>query len=146
MVDNHTAPYGLFILRVALGLMWVAHALMKIFVFTVPGFAGFLTSQGLPAFLALPLILAELFGGILLLAGVYARPVAVLLIPIMAGAMNVHIPNGWSFSAPGGGWEYPAFLIAASVVVALAGEGAFALKPSPLIPFIGGKKSQVQRA
>lgn len=146
MVDYRTAPYGLFILRVALGLMWVSHALMKIFVFTVPGFAGFLASQGLPSFLALPLILAELFGGILLLAGVYARPVAVLLIPIMAGAMNVHIPNGWSFSAAGGGWEYPAFLIASSVVVALAGEGAFALKSSPLIPFIGANKSHVQRA
>lgn len=146
MVDNQTAPYGLFLLRAALGVMWLAHGLMKIFVFTVPGFAGFLTSQGLPAFLAWPVILAELIGGILLLAGIYARPVALLLIPVMAGAMNVHIPNGWSFSAPGGGWEYPAFLIVSSVVVALAGEGAFALKPSPLIPFVGGKRGQVQRA
>ncbi len=146
MVDLRTAPYGLFILRFSLGLMWVSHGLMKVFVFTVPGFAGFLASQGIPGFLALPLILAEIIGGLLLMAGVYARPVAILLIPIMAGAMNVHIPNGWSFSAAGGGWEYPAFLIASSLVVALAGEGAFALKSSPLVPFIGAQKGQARRA
>lgn len=134
MIDNRTAPYGLFLLRVALGLMWVSHALMKVFVFTVAGFGGFLESQGIPSFLAFPVIAAELGGGLLILAGVYARPVAILLIPIMLGAMNVHIPNGWVFSAPGGGWEYPAFLVVASLVVGLAGEGAFALKPSALVP------------
>lgn len=134
MIDTRTAPYGLFLLRAALGAMWVSHALLKIFVFTVPGFAGFLTSQGLPSALALPIIAAELGGGLLILAGVYARPVAILLIPIMLGAMNVHIPNGWVFSAAGGGWEYPAFLVVASLVVGLAGEGAFALRPSALVP------------
>lgn len=134
MIDTRTAPYGLFLLRAALGAMWVSHALLKIFVFTVPGFAGFLTSQGLPSALALPIIAAELGGGLLILAGVYARPVAILLIPIMLGAMNVHIPNGWVFSAAGGGWEYPAFLVVASLVVGLAGEGAFALRASALVP------------
>ncbi len=134
MIDTRTAPYGLFLLRVALGLMWISHSLLKIFVFTVPGFAGFLQSQGLPGFLAVPVITAELVGGLLILTGTYARPVAVLLIPIMLGAMNVHIPNGWVFSTAGGGWEYPAFLVVVSVVVALAGEGAFALKPSALVP------------
>ncbi|MEP9352165.1 DoxX family protein [Xanthobacter sp. KR7-65] len=134
MLDTRTAPYGLFILRASLGVMWIAHALMKVFIFTVPGFAGFLAKIGLPSQLALPIIAAELVGGILILAGVYARQVSVLLIPIMLGALNYHLPNGWVFSAPGGGWEYPAFLTIASLVVALAGEGAFALKPAALIP------------
>jgi putative oxidoreductase len=39
----------------------------------------------------------------------------------------VHLPNGWVFSAPNGGWEYPAFLIVASVVQALVGAGAYAV-------------------
>jgi putative oxidoreductase len=39
----------------------------------------------------------------------------------------VHLPNGWVFSAPNGGWEYPAFLMVASVVQALLGAGAYAL-------------------
>lgn len=134
MVDTRFAPYGLFILRFALGLMWVSHALLKVFVFTVPGFANFLASLGMPPALALPVILAELIGGVLIIAGVYARQVAVLLIPVMLGAMSAHIGNGWVFSAAGGGWEYPAFLVLVSAVVALSGEGAFALKSAPLVP------------
>lgn len=134
MVDTRLAPYGLLILRLALGLMWLSHGLMKVFVFTVPGFAGFLAKIGLPPALALPIIAAEIVGGLLIIAGVYARQVSVLLIPIMLGALNFHAGNGWVFSAPGGGWEYPAFLAIAQVVLALAGEGAFALKPARLIP------------
>jgi putative oxidoreductase len=39
----------------------------------------------------------------------------------------VHLPNGFVFSYPNGGWEYPAFLIVISAVQALIGEGAYAL-------------------
>lgn len=134
MIDLRTAPYGLFLLRAALGLMWISHALMKLFLFGVSGFAGYLGSLGLPGFLAAPVILIELAGGLLILFGIFARPVAVLMIPVMVGAMSAHIGNGWLFSAPGGGWEYPAFLIVSSLVVGLAGEGAFALRATGLIP------------
>lgn len=132
MIDLRTAPYGLFLLRVALGAMWVSHALIKYFVFTVPGFAGYLENVGMPGFLALPVIGVELIGGLLIIAGVYARPVALLLIPVMLGALSVHAGNGFLFSSAGGGWEYPAFLMIVSVVVALAGEGAFALRRGAL--------------
>ncbi|MFG1396972.1 DoxX family protein [Roseixanthobacter pseudopolyaromaticivorans] len=128
MIDLRTAPYGLFLLRVALGGMWVSHALIKYVVFTVPGFAGYLANVGMPGFLALPVIGVELVGGLLIIAGVYARQVALLLIPVMLGALSVHVGNGFLFSSAGGGWEYPAFLVIVSVVVALTGEGAFALK------------------
>ncbi len=136
MIDSRSAPYGAFVLRVALGLMWVSHALLKYAVFTIPGFAGFLGSLGLPEGLAWPIFLAELVGGLLIIAGVYARHVALLLIPVMAGAMSVHIPNGWLFSAAGGGWEYPGFLIVASFALWLIGDGAFALRSRPLF-FLG---------
>lgn len=136
MIDSRSAPYGAFVLRVALGLMWVTHALLKYVVFTIPGFAGFLGSLGLPEALAWPVFLAELIGGVLIIAGVYARHVALLLIPVMAGAMSVHIPNGWLFSAAGGGWEYPGFLIVASFALWLIGDGAFALRSRPLF-FLG---------
>jgi putative oxidoreductase len=132
MSDTQTAPYGLFALRAALGLMWISHGLLKVVVFTVPGFAGFLGSLGLPPALALPIIVAEIGGGVLILAGLYGRHVSALLIPIMLGALMVHLPNGWVFSAPKGGWEYPAFLIVASIAHALAGDGAFALRSGPL--------------
>jgi putative oxidoreductase len=129
MTDNRLAPYGAFALRASLGIMFIAHAYLKIAVFTVPGFQGFLESIGFPAFLAWPIILAELIGGAALLAGFYGRLVSLALLPVLLGAVFVHAPNGWLFSAPNGGWEYPAFLAVAAVAHVLIGDGAFALKP-----------------
>ena len=48
-VDQTSAPYGVFVLRAALGVMWIAHALLKYVVFTIPGFGGFLAKVGFPA-------------------------------------------------------------------------------------------------
>lgn len=131
MIDPRTAPYGLLLLRLALGVMFVAHGLMKVFVFTIPGTVGYFESIGLPGALAYLTILAEVGGGALLILGIYARAIAVLLVPVLAGAWIFgHAGNGWVFSSPGGGWEYIAFLIAASFTIALAGDGALALKPT----------------
>jgi len=98
----------------------------------IPPLSGFLAKVGFPAELAGPVIAVELVGGILILAGVYARHVALLLIPVMAAASSVHLANGWVFSSAGGGWEYPAFLIVASFALWLLGDGAFALRSRPL--------------
>ena len=126
MIDNRLAPYGAFVLRVALGLMFVAHAYLKLGVFGIAGFEGFLGQIGLPTILAWPIILAELFGGLAILAGFQSRLVATALLPVLLGAFWVHAPNGWVFNAPNGGWEYPAFLTAAAVAHILIGEGAWA--------------------
>ena len=69
----------------------------------------------------------ELVGGVALVAGIGTRIVALGLIPILLGATWVHAGNGWVFSAANGGWEYPVFLIAASVVAALLGDGRYAV-------------------
>ena len=128
MIDIRTAPYAAFVLRVTLGVMYIAHSLvLKYFVFTLPGTAQFFASLGLPPALAYATFWAELIGGILLVAGIGTRWIAIGLIPILAGATWVHAGNGWVFSAANGGWEYPAFLIAASVVLALLGDGRYAL-------------------
>jgi putative oxidoreductase len=129
MIDNRFAPYGAFALRVALGAMFIAHAYLKLVVFTVPGFQGFLGQVGLPAALAWPIILAELVGGLAILVGFYGRLASLALLPVLLGALSVHAPNGWLFNAPNGGWEYPAFLALAAVAHALIGDGAFAVKP-----------------
>jgi putative oxidoreductase len=128
MIDTRLAPYGALLLRVALGLMFLAHAYLKLAVFTVPGFAGFLGQVGLPEIFAWPIILAELAGGVALIAGYHARIVAILLLPVLLGALVIHAPNGWLFTATNGGWEYPAFLAIAAVVQALVGDGAYALR------------------
>jgi len=121
---------GLLLLRGALGLMYLAHAGLKLFVFTLPGTARFFAGVGLPGALAYAVFAAEALGGVLLLAGVYPRQVALALLPVLLGAAWVHAPNGWVFNAPGGGWEYPAFLAVASLVLWLSGDGAFALRRS----------------
>ena len=127
MIDPRTAPYAALLLRLALGTMFVAHALLKVFVFTLPGTVQFFESLGLPAALAYATVAAELVGGALLILGIGTRWVAVALIPFLIGATWVHLGNGWLFSAPKGGWEYPVFLTIATAVQALLGDGAFAL-------------------
>ena len=128
MIDTRTAPYAATVLRVSLGAMYVAHSLiLKHFMFTLPGTAQFFASLGLPPALAYATFWAELVGGVLLIAGLGSRWVAAALIPVLAGATWVHSGNGWVFTAPNGGWEYPVFLIAMSLVLALLGDGRYAL-------------------
>ncbi|MDP3256943.1 MAG: DoxX family protein [Bosea sp. (in: a-proteobacteria)] len=134
MIDTRLAPYGALALRVALGVMFIAHAYLKIAIFTPAGFAGFLGQVGLPAFLAWPIILAELLGGLAILVGFHGRVVSILLLPILLGALAVHAPNGWVFNAPNGGWEYPAFLALTALAHGLIGDGALALKPARTAP------------
>ena len=122
--------YGTTLLRVSLGIMWIAHALLKLFVFTLPGTAQFFASIGYPGFLAYPVFAVELLGGIALVLGIYARQVALALVPVMAVAASVHFGNGWVHTSPNGGWEYPVFLIVASIALWLQGDGALALRHS----------------
>ena len=128
--DANADNYGATLLRVSLGVMWIAHALLKLFVFTLPGTAQFFQSVGLPGILAYPVFAIELLGGVALVLGIYARQVALLLVPIMAVATTVHLGNGWVHTSAGGGWEYPVFLIAASIALWLIGDGALSFKRS----------------
>jgi len=127
MIDTRTAPYAAFVLRVALGLMFIAHAMLKYYVFTLPGTAQFFQSLGLPGVLGYVTFFAELVGGGLILAGVGTRWVAAALVPVLLGATWAHLGNGWLFSAKGGGWEYPAFMTLTALAQALLGDGAYAV-------------------
>jgi putative oxidoreductase len=115
------------VLRMALGVMFIAHAGLKYYVFTMPGTVQFFQSLGLPGLLAYLTVYAELIGGALILAGVHSRWVSAALIPVLLGAAWAHAGNGWAFTAPNGGWEYPVFLAAAATAQALLGDGRYAL-------------------
>lgn len=111
---------GNALLRISLGLMFIAHGLiLKFFTFTLAGTAQYFASIGLPGVLAYVVFAAETIGGVLLVINYRTRWVALGLIPVLLGALWVHIGNGWVFSNAGGGWEYPVFLIVISAVVAL---------------------------
>ena len=108
------------LLRVALGIMFIAHSVvLKYFTFTLAGTAQYFASIGLPAALAYVVFAAEAVGGVLLVLNLYTRWVALGLVPVLLGALWVHAGNGWVFNAPNGGWEYPLFLIVLALVVAL---------------------------
>jgi putative oxidoreductase len=128
MIDSRTAAYGAAALRVGLGALALAHGLTKLLVFTPSGTVGFFASLGLPAIAAWYAITVETLGGAALIVGLYARVAAVLQIPILLGATLVHLPNGWMFANPNGGWEFPLFWAVALGASALLGPGAFAVR------------------
>ncbi len=129
MIDTRTAPYAALVLRVTLGALFLAHAGLKLFVFTPAGTAQFFGSLGLPPALAYLVIAAEVAGGVALILGFHARWAALALIPILVGAIvTVHGSAGFFFSNPKGGWEFLAFWILALLTQALLGDGALAVR------------------
>ncbi len=131
MIDSRTAPYAALLLRLTLGLLFLAHASLKLFVFTPAGTAKFFGSVGLPGELAYVVIAAELLAAVALILGIWTRLVAIAAIPILLGAIfTVHGAAGFFFNNPNGGWEYPAFWTVALIVQALLGDGAYALRTS----------------
>ena len=147
MTDHQQTEFAAFLLRIALGIMYLAHSLvLKLATFGLAGTAGFFVAIGLPGWLAYVTFAAEAVGGVLLLLGVKTRWVVLALMPALFGAIIwVHLWNGWVFTAPNGGWEYPAFLIVASIVQILLGDGAYAVAPSKA-PLLLPKRMRVSQA
>lgn len=125
---------GTALLRISLGLMFLAHSVvLKLFTFGLTGTAAWFQSQNLPGWLAYVTFFAEAAGGVMLVLGIHGRIVAPLLAPFTLGAaVAVHAANGWVFTAPGGGWEYPGYLTVLCIAQGLLGDGAFALAPTQL--------------
>ena len=128
MTNDDNRAYAATILRVSIGAMFIAHGLLKVLVFTIPGTVGYFQQIGFPGFLAYPVIAYEIIGGAALIAGIYTRYVALAGIPVLIGALLVHAGNGMIFSNANGGWEFPAFWTIALIVLALLGDGAYSLK------------------
>lgn len=119
---------GLAVLRIVVGIVFAVHGYEKLFVQSIPGVTGFFTQIGapLPGITAPLVSLLEFAGGIMLILGVLTSVVGALLALDMLGALFlVHLANG--FSAQNGGYEFVLTLFAASLALALAGPGAYAL-------------------
>lgn len=138
MPQSRLTETAIFLLRVALGTMFIAHSLLlKLFVFTLPGTATFFASIGLPGWFAYVVFAAEAIGGLMLVLGIQARWAALALAPILAGATWAHSGNGWMFGYANGGWEYPLYLTLLAVVQFMLGDGAYSLMPSKPIASTG---------
>ena len=128
MSRSDLIPYAALILRLSLGVLFLAHGLLKLLVFKPSGTAGYFRSLGLPGFVGYLTMAAEVGGGTLLILGIATSLVSLALIPLILGTIvMVHGSKGWMFSNEGGGWEFPAFWGVALLVQALLGSGAFSL-------------------
>lgn len=137
MTQEKLNQNAIFLLRMALGIMFIAHSwVLKLVVFTLPGTAKFFGTLGLPEWLAYVVFAAEAVGGILLVLGIHARWVAGALVPILIGATWAHWGNGWMFGYENGGWEYPLYLTLLAGVQFMLGDGAFALVRSRPLPLV----------
>ncbi|MEE4189378.1 MAG: DoxX family protein [Roseobacter sp.] len=133
MTQAQKSDYAALLLRVTTGGLFIAHGLLKVLVFTIPGTVGYFESLGLPAIFAYLTIFAEIIGGLALIIGFQTRLVSLGLVPILIGAAVLgHGANGWVFSNTGGGWEFPAFWALTQMSLVLLGDGAYAMKSRKL--------------
>ncbi len=119
--------WGIAVLRIAVGIVFLAHGGQKLFMVGFGGVAGFLGQLGIPApmLAAVIVTLVEFLGGLALLLGLFARWAAIPLALNMAVAiLTVHLPGG--FFLPNG-YEYALTLLAANVALALLGSGEASL-------------------
>ena len=130
MIDTKTAPYAVLALRVTTGALFLFHGLVKLFVFTPAGTAGYFESIGLPGALGYLTMLVEIAGGVALILGVRTRIVSAALVPVLLGAAYFgHGANGFNWSNPNGGFEYPLMWAVVQGALARLGDGALALLP-----------------
>jgi len=146
-IDSRLAPLAVTLLRVALGLMFLAHSLiLKLVIFTLPGTAQFFVSIGLPGWFAYAVFVLEAIGGALLVLGIHARWVALALVPILVGATWAHWGNGWMFGYENGGWEYPIYLTLLAICQFMLGDGRYALIPSRSVAALFSGFAEGQRS
>ncbi|MEF9603939.1 DoxX family protein [Paracoccus sp. PXZ] len=125
---ERNADIAAFILRVSTGIWFLVHGLIKLLVFTPSGTAGYFQSIGLPGILGPLTMLAEILGGLALIAGIFTRQVALALAAVLLGAAWFgHGGAGFTFSNPDGGWEYPVLWAVTMVSLALLGDGAWSV-------------------
>jgi putative oxidoreductase len=118
---------GLLVLRVVVGVVFIAHGSQKLFTYGLAGITGGFEQMGVPmASVAAPLVtFVELIGGVALILG-FLTPIAAALLAIdMLGAiLFVHGKNGLFLP---NGYEFALTLLAANVTLLLAGPGAAAV-------------------
>ena len=125
---NITAAWGIALLRVVTGIIFLMHGQQKLFEFGIGGVSGMMTGLGVPApgFMAIVVTLVELVGGIALIFGAFTRIAALLVaIDVLVAFFLVHLPNG--FFATNGGVELVLMLATVGVTLILTGPGAMAL-------------------
>ena len=128
---NRRTRVGVTILRAAVASVFVIHGVTR-FVGGVDGLAGFLSSSGLPAGLAIAwtLTIVEIVGGLVFATGLAVRPLVLWFgVEIAMGILMVHGKEGWFVVGAGrNGSEYSVLILACLLVVALTDSTAYRLR------------------
>lgn len=127
MNTQNNARYGIALLRVMTGIIFMMHGGMKLFVMGLDATAGFFGQIGIPFAYANAVLVTgvELVGGALLVAGLFTRYVTPLIAATMVVAIaTVHGSKG--FFLPDG-YEFALSLLVSNVALFLTGSGALAL-------------------
>jgi putative oxidoreductase len=128
--NKQSTDLSVLLVRVSLGAILIAHSLLKIFVFTLAGTAGFFESVGFPGWAAYLVAPLELVAGGLLIAGYKVKIVAAVVLPVLLGAAYVHIGNGWLFTNKNGGWEFPVLLVMLAISLLVHDIQFAAMRPT----------------
>lgn len=113
--------WSMLVLRVALGIIFLAHGLQKIAGFE--GIVKWFGSIGLPAVLAYVVTTIETVGGAFLILGLFTRTAAAGIMFVMLGAIfSVKMSKGFI-----GGYEFDISLLAIAVALILSGSNTYSL-------------------
>ena len=109
-------------LRASIGAIFIVHSLKKF----DPSWQEWLISIGIPPEMQLPIALAELIGGILLVVGVLTRVTGSIFAVILLGAIfHIRWENGFFVSK--GGWEWDLVMLAVVLAIIAAGPGRISI-------------------
>jgi putative oxidoreductase len=130
-VYDSLAPRGYSLMRFSTGAIVIYHGYLKLFAGMAPmvgdrllGPMGFPAPHAWAYFLGL----LEFVGGAMMAVGLLTRPIALMFAVEMAiVTFGVHFKNGYAFSSPGGGYEYPLLLMGLNIGILLAGSGRCAI-------------------
>lgn len=115
--------WGITVLRVVVGIVFLVHGSQKLFIWGIGGVAGFMGQVGIPAPMLAALIVTavEFLGGLSLLLGLFTRWAAIpLAINMLVAILAVHLKQGFFLPE---GYEFALTLLGANVALALLGSG-----------------------
>ena len=120
---------ALLLLRTAVALVFIAHAVVRLMNGTIPRFGSFLTTKGLPVGIAIVWAVTafEIIGGVLLALGYFRKWLSAgFIVMLIIGIILIHASLGWFVGEHGsGGSEYSFILIVALIVIASAKNCSF---------------------
>ncbi len=124
-MNNFLGPnISIAMLRVLMGLVFMAHGLARLVDYSIPGFGEFLDSKGFPAgfYLAWAVTIVDIAGGLLMVMRKFVKIFCVWeIIVLLTGIIIVHMPNGWFVVGKTlGGIEYSVVLVVVLTSIILA--------------------------